>query len=133
MLLFVCHNREDEVSPPSTFLTMMTKDETVQLLSCDSASTCADEVSDHALLTPIVCKPASADPLVVNHTYTISQMTENTPTETKVTLVTSLGQPVGMGSIINASALPMCQLQNRKVEERRRTCMNQFEIFFFYI
>ena len=65
MLLFVCHNREDEVSPPSTFLTVMTKDETVQLVSCDSASTCADEVSDHALLTPIVCKPASADPLVV--------------------------------------------------------------------
>ena len=68
-------------------------------VSCDSASTCADEVSDHALLTPIVCKPASADPLVVDHTYTTSQMTENTPTETKVTLVTSRGQPVGMGSI----------------------------------
>ena len=101
MLLFVCHNREDEVSPPSTFLTVMTKDETVQLLSCDSASTCADEVSDHALLTPIVCKPAS----VVDHTYTISQMTENTPTETKVTLVTSRGQPVGMGSVIGGDVL----------------------------
>ena len=48
MLLFICHNRKDEVSPPSTFLTVMTKDETVQLLSCDSASTCADEVSDRA-------------------------------------------------------------------------------------
>lgn len=43
MLLFVCHNRKDKVSPPSTFLTVMTKDETVQLLSCDLASTCADE------------------------------------------------------------------------------------------
>ena len=94
------------MSPPSTFLTVMTKDETVQLLSCDSASTCADEVSDHALLTPIVCKPASADPLVVDHTYyTTSQMTENTPTETKVTLVTSRGQPVGMGFIIGGDVL----------------------------
>ena len=105
MLLFVCHNRKDEVSRPSTFLTVMTKDETVQLLSCDSTSTCADEVSDHALLTPIVCKPASADPLVVDHTYTTLQMTENTPTETKVTLVTSRGQPVGMGFIIGGDVL----------------------------
>lgn len=79
------------MSPPSTFLTVMTKDETVQLLSCDLASTCADEVSDQVLLTPIVCKPTSADPLVVDHTYTTSQVTENTPTETKVTLVTSRG------------------------------------------
>jgi len=84
---------------------VMTKDETVQLLSCDLASTCADEVSDQVLLTPIVCKPTSADPLVVDHTYTTSQVTENTPTETKVTLVTSRGQPVGMGSIIGGDVL----------------------------
>lgn len=105
MLLFACHNRKDRVSPPSTFLTVMTNDETVQLLSCGSASTCADEVSDQALLTPIVCKPASADPLVVDHTYTTSLVTENTPTETKVTLVNSRGQPVGMGSIIGGDLL----------------------------
>ena len=59
------------MSPPSTFLTLMTKNETVQLLSCDSASTCAAEVSDQALPRPFLCKPASADSLVVNHTYTI--------------------------------------------------------------
>ena len=35
-----------------------------------------DKVSDQAPLTPIVCKPASADPLVVDHTYTTSQVTE---------------------------------------------------------
>ena len=52
-----------------------------------------------------MCKPASADPLVVDHTYTTSQVTENTPTETKVTLVTSRGQPVGMGSIIGGDVL----------------------------
>ena len=93
------------MSPPSTFLTLMTKDETVQLLSCDSASTCAAEVSDQALPTPILCKPASADPLVVDHTYTMSLVTQNTSTETKVTLVTSRGQPVGIGSIIGGDIL----------------------------
>ena len=82
------------MSPPSTFLTLMTKDETVQLLSCDSAATCAAEVSDHDLPTPILCKQASADPLVVDHTYTVSLVTQNTSTETKATLVTSCGQPV---------------------------------------
>ena len=105
MLLFVCHNRKDEVSPPSTFLTVMTKDETVQLLSCDSASTCADEVSDQALLTPIVCNQLQLIHwLSITHNTT-SQMTDNTATETKVTLVTSRGQPVGMGSIIGGDVL----------------------------
>ena len=44
--LLVIANRKDEMSPPSTFLILMTKDENVQLLSCNSASTCATEVSD---------------------------------------------------------------------------------------
>ena len=35
----------------------------------------------------------------------MSLVTENTPTETKVTLVTSCGQPVGMGSIIGGDVL----------------------------
>ena len=75
MLLFACHTRKDEMYPPSTFLTMMTKDEIVQLVSCDSASTCAAAsfCSSHA--TPIPCKLASADPLVVDHTYTMSLVT----------------------------------------------------------
>ena len=51
-------------------------------------------------LPPLQKKVMYGPALVVDHTYTTSQVTENTPTETKVTLVTSRGQPVGMGSII---------------------------------
>lgn len=84
---------------------MTAKDETIQLLSCDSTSACVDDVCDLPPLSPIVCKPASDDPVVVNHTYTRPLAPENTFAETKVTLVTPHGQQVGIGSVVGGDVL----------------------------
>ena len=52
-----------------------------------------------------MCKPASDDPVVVDHTYTRALVPENSSAVTKVTLITHHGQPVGIGSIIGGDAL----------------------------
>ena len=97
--------RKHESSSPSAFLSVTAKDETIQLLSCDSTSTGVDEVYDLPPLSPIVCKPASANPVVVDHTYTRALEPENTSAEVKVTLVTPHGHPVGIGSIMVGDVL----------------------------
>ena len=73
----------------------MATSETVQLptSNCDSMSTNADELLSQP--PPTVCKPHSVTPHVVDHTYSIIHSGT-----TKVTLLSSNGNSVGVGSIV---------------------------------
>ncbi len=86
-------------SRPSNFVSVVATNETVQLPTCVSTHTNADEVPFQPYVPPTVCNPSSSNPHYVDHTYSNSSGTQ------KVTLMSSSGQAVGMGSIADGNML----------------------------